>query len=127
MNESLSLIQERLKEDEFKRSQLIVTERDYQEAVNLLVKVANTDTSNAMVAAQVLLSLYNGYNWHVDLCDLGYLDYDNLQAALICIRGRILLSIEPHEVIDNGKQIFSELENEWQHLHVRNRYAKIYE
>lgn len=57
-------------------------------------------------------------------CYLGVLDYINLQAALIAIRGRIFVSKEPHEVIENGKRIFQVLADEWANLHVINRYAK---
>lgn len=113
-----------MQEEEFLRSQLSVTEADYRDAVQRLVTVAQTDTSNARAAAQVLLSLYNGYEYHVDLTDLGLLDYTNLQAALIAIRGRVFVSKEPHEVIENGKRIFAALTDEWSHLHVSNRYTK---
>lgn len=113
-----------MQEDSFLHSQLSVAETDYRDAVLLLVSVAQTDTSNARAAAQVLLSLYNGYEYHVDLTDLGVLDYINLQAALIAIRGRIFVSKEPHDVIENGKKIFAVLADEWAHLHVSKRYIK---
>ena len=113
-----------LEEEKFLHSQLMVTESDYKDAVLRLVNVAQTDTSNARPAAQVLLSLFNGYEYHVDLTELGYLDYVNLQAALICIRGRIFVSKEPHEIIENGKRIFEVLAEEWSHLHITKRYVK---
>lgn len=112
-----------IKEEQFLRSQLSVTVDDYRDAVKLLVGVAMTDTSNASPAAQVLLGLYNGYEFHVDLTALGFFDYVNLQAALIAIRGRIFCSIEPHEVIENGKEIFTTLVKRWSNLHVSNRYV----
>jgi hypothetical protein len=110
-----------IKEQEFLHSQLSVTEIDYRAAVLLLVGVAQNDTSNARVAAQVLLSLYNGYEYHVDLTDLGLLDYKILQAALIAIRGRIFVSVEPHEIIEDGQAIFKRLAQQWTTLHVDNR------
>lgn len=113
-----------IQEESFLHSQLSVAESDYRDAILRLVTVAQTDTSNARAAAQVLLSLYNGYEYHVDLTDLGVLDYINLQAALIAIRGRIFVSKEPHEVIENGKRIFGVLVDEWSNLHVSNRYEK---
>lgn len=113
-----------MQEEGFLHSQLTVAESDYRDAVLRLVAVAQTDTSNARGAAQVLLSLYNGYEYHVDLTDLGLLDYINLQAALIAIRGRIFVSKEPHEVIENGKRTFEVLSDEWANLHVSKRYAK---
>lgn len=117
-------IQDALREEEFWRRQLSVTMDDYKQAVMRLVVVANTDTSSAMPAAQVLLSLYNGYEFHVDLTELGVLDYVNLDAALVAIRGRLICSIEPHEVIEDGDRIFKELCGHWSNLHVSKRYVK---
>ena len=118
---------EAMQEQEFKHKQMSVTEADYKAAVERLVQVAHTDTSNAYPVAQVLLSLYNGHDYHVDLCDLCTLDYDNLDAVFIAIRGRIFVSTEPHEVIDDGDAVFRRLAEDWQHLHVAKRYAKKYE
>lgn len=114
-----------IKEQEFLQSHLSVTEIDYRDAVLLLLSVAQNDTSNARVAAQVLLSLYNGYEYHVDLTDLGLLDYKILQAALIAIRGRIFVSIEPHQIIEDGQAIFKRLAQQWTTLHVDSRNPHI--
>lgn len=103
---------------------LSVTEIDYRDSVQQLLAVALTDTSSARAAAQILLSLYNGNEYHVDLSDLGILDYTNLQAALIAIRGRIFVSKEPHELIENGCNLFATLAEVWSHLHVKKRYLK---
>jgi hypothetical protein len=51
-----------MQEESFLHSQLTVAESGYRDAVLRLVAVAQTDTSNARGAAQVLLSLYNGYD-----------------------------------------------------------------
>lgn len=126
MSDQASRITQRLQEEEFLRSQVAVTSKDYAEAVAHLVKLAQGDTSGSRAAAQVLLSLYNGYNWHVDLTDLGVLDYQYLQSALIAIRGRLTVHEEPHNMIENGREIFSELERDWQHLHVTKRYENHY-
>lgn len=114
---------ERLKEEEFLRNQLTVTEADYTEAVQFLVSHAKRDTSGSRAAAQLLLSLYNGSNWHMDLSDFCVMDYDMMLKALIAIRGRVLLSKEPHNAIENGSKIFAKLEKDWQHFHVKNRYS----
>ncbi len=121
-NDNNDWVTQHLQEQEFLRQQVMVTDIDYSGAVNSLVKLAQNDTSGSRVAAQVLLSLYNGHNWHVDLTDLCLLDLRNLLSALIVIRGRVMLSKEPHDVIDNGTDLFRQLEEQWQHLHVRNRY-----
>ncbi len=121
-NEKNDLIKQHLQEQEFLRQQIIVTEVDYSHSVKSLVKLAQGDTSGSRAAAQLLLSLYNGHNWHVDLTDLCLLDHRYLLDAIIAIRGRVTLFKEPHDVIDNGSDVFRELEEQWQHLHVRNRY-----
>ena len=57
------------KEEDFLKSQLTVTALDYEQAVEYLVSNAMDDTSGSRAATQVLLSLNNGYNWHMDLTD----------------------------------------------------------
>lgn len=116
------IIEAQEKEQDFLRGQVAVTPADYMEAVKHLVKLAQGDTSGSRVAAQVLLSLYNGNNWHMDLTDLCNLDYQDLQSALIAIRGRVTVHQEPHSIIENGSAIFADLEAQWQHLHTNNRY-----
>lgn len=118
--------QQHFEEEAFLRSQLTVTESDYREAVSALVKLAQGDTSGSRAAAQVLLSLYNGSAWHMDLSDLGVLDLRYLQYALIAIRGRVVLMREPHRVIDNGDRIFDQLCELWQHLNTWERYSEKY-
>jgi len=115
-------VAERLKEEEFMREQLAVTSVDYAESVSRLVRLARGDTSGSRAAAQLLLSLYNGHNWHMDLTDLCVLDHACFQDALIAIRGRVMLFEEPHSVIENGSAVFAELEEDWQQLHTRKRY-----
>ena len=110
------------RETEFLRQQLNVTRDDYSKAVDSLVLLAQGDTSVSRAAAQVLLSTYNGSNWHMDLTDLCVLDLNYLYKALIVIRGRVLLGREPHNVIENGSELFRDLEDQWQHFHTRNRY-----
>lgn len=113
---------QQLQEDEFLKQRLAVTEKDYSEAVEELLNLALRDTSGSRVAAQVLLSCYNGHNYHMDLTDLCCLDYSYLERALIVIRGRVVLSKEPHDMIKNGSARFDALEAEWPHLHVNRRY-----
>ncbi|WP_218309731.1 DUF7673 family protein [Alteromonas antoniana] len=112
----------RMQETEFLRQKLIVTERDYSDAVSSLLNVAQGDTSGSRAAAQVLLSTYNGSNFHMDLTDLCVLDLKYVEQALIVLRGRVILCIEPHQMIDNGKTKFSRLEKQWEHLYVKNRH-----
>ncbi len=111
-----------MEETEFLRQKLTVTERDYSEAVSSLIDLAMDDTSASRAAAQILLSTYNGNSYHMDLTDLCVLDLKYVEQALIVLRGRVMLSKEPQEMIDYGQTKFSELERQWEHLYVKNRH-----
>lgn len=93
----------------------------YAAAVARMVKLAKQDHGGSRVAAQVLLSCYNGYDYQLDITDLCNLDPDNYQAAIAVIRGRCELSIEPQTTIPNGQAIFGALWHQWKHLHVEER------
>lgn len=99
----------------------VLTKANYTEAVRILVKLAEKDCGGSRVAAQVLLSTYNGYNWQCDLTDLCNLDCEHYRAAIIVIRGRVELNCEPQRLIDDGDRVFEYLEQDWQAYHVRNR------
>lgn len=120
-------VMELLEEEAFLRSQLTVTESDYRESVLALVRLAQRDTSGSRSAAQVLLSLYDGSDWHMDLTDLGVLDWGYLQHALIVIRGRMVLGLGVEAVIDNGDQVFRCLGEQWAHLRNDRRHSKRYD
>jgi hypothetical protein len=117
---------EQRREQEFLRSQLIVTMPDYQNSVERLVRIANSDSGGASAAAQVLLACYNGRNWQLDVMAIGSLDYKHTQDVFIVMRGWLLLHEYPHNVIENGDAIFSNLEERWQSLHVNKRYSDFY-
>lgn len=112
----------RMQETEFLRQKLTVTERDYSEAVSSLLNVALGDTSGSRAAAQVLLSTYNGNNYHMDLTDLCVLDLKYVEQSLIVLRGRVMLCSEPHQMIEGGKAKFALLEKQWEQLYVKNRH-----
>lgn len=122
MNEQKPDWLEKLTEDQFLKSQLTVTEIDYKESVKYLVSHAENDTSGSRAAAQLLLSLYDGSKWHMDLSDFCIMDNCMVMQSLIAIRGRVILSKEPHSVIENGTEIFENLTRKWQHINVNNRY-----
>jgi len=98
------------------------TQQEYKSAITRLVSLSNMRCGASRVAAQILLGLYDGDQWHVDLIGLVLLDRNNYQAALTAIQGRIELGIEPHEVIDDGRAIFNRLQIDWYQLNVKNRY-----
>lgn len=103
-----------------------VTLESYRDAVVVLLSLARGDTGGGVVAAQVLLSLYNGYDFHVDLTDLGRLDHDHLDAACLAIACRHKLFTEPHEVIPDGSAKFEVLRELYPNLNVRRRYEEFY-
>lgn len=100
---------------------------DYAKGVAHLADMAlNQSGSGAKAAAEVLLSTYNSYNYHMPLVDLCNLDESGYQAAMTVIRCRAELMTEPHSVIDNGDAIFSRIENIWRPLQTQFRYADKY-
>lgn len=95
----------------------------YREAVKVLSKMClGHSGSGSRAAAQVLLSTYNGYNYHMDLTDLCHLDEANFYHAIAVLNGRVFCSKEPHNMIENGADIFSEIAQKWSSLHIENRY-----
>jgi len=111
-----------LTKNEALRNQLEVTTESYRDAIVYLASHAQQDTSGGRAAAQVLLSLYNGLNWHMDLTDLCSMDLQLFEQSLIAIRGRVMLNEEPHREIDNGDQVFNDIQQRWHHLHTSRRY-----
>ena len=98
-----------------------MTKQDYAAAIVKLVSLAQGDTGGSRVAAQVLLSAYNGADFQLDIVALGNLDHGYYQAALAVIRGRVELREEPQNFVKNGDEVFRDLWQQWQRLHVTNR------
>ena len=98
-----------------------MTKQDYAAAIVKLVSLAQGDTGGSRVAAQVLLSAYNGADFQLDIVALGNLDHGYYQAALAVIRGRVELREEPQNFVENGDEVFRDLWQQWQRLHVTNR------
>lgn len=98
-----------------------MTKQDYAAAIVKLVSLAQGDTGGSRVAAQVLLSAYNGADFQLDIVDLCNLDRVYYQAALAVIRGRVELREEPQNFVKNGDEVFRDLWHRWERLHVSNR------
>lgn len=113
-----------LQEQNALQAKLEVTKEAYQKAVSVLLEVAHCRTGQSEPAANLLLSLYNSFDYHFPLVDLCRLDLALVNHALIAIRGRVLLSIEPQEVITHGEECFDFLISEFEYLHVDRRYNK---
>lgn len=104
-----------------------ITDEEYTNAIIHLYKLAEQDSGGSYYAAQVLLSLYNGDAFHVDLARIACnLDADHLNSALIAIKGRGQLMTEPHNVIKDGDKYFGDLWRECESLHVSERYKSYY-
>ena len=93
----------------------------YSQAIHQLISLAQGDTGWAKVAAQVLLSAYNGEAFQLNIGDLTTLDKDHYHAALLVIRGRVELGREPQHFLKNGDRVFTDLRQQWQRYHVENR------
>ena len=98
----------------------------YIAGVETLVPLAQSDTGGARVAAQVLLSAYDGQGFQLDIVDLGLLDEKHYLAALAVIRGRTEHRAEPHTLIFDGDTIFPDLVRMWKGYHVQKR-SQMYE
>lgn len=93
----------------------------YENAVTTLIGLAQDCTGSARVAAQVLLSAFDGGSYQLAVSELGILDDDYYDAAIAVIRGRRELHYEPHHLVENGSDIFTELQGRWWRLHVKRR------
>lgn len=91
-----------------------VTKDQYRQAIETLLPIARGDTGGSAPAAMVLLSAYNGYYWTVSIPDFCYFDWKHYDAAMTIIAGRVELSIEPHNLIENGSEIFKALARDYQ-------------
>lgn len=98
----------------------------YGVAVETLMEIAIAPTGGGRVAAQVLLSAYNGNEFHLDVTDLRLLDRRYLHAALVVMAEQASSCIEPQTVIDNGQARFNALWEQWSHLRSSVRFAKGY-
>ena len=92
------------------------SEAEYKDAILRLLKLSQSDSNAGEVAAQILLSTYNSYNWHAPLAWFCHLDAFNFDAAITVIKGRWSLHVEPHNVIQNGHAIFEDLKKRWPDL-----------
>lgn len=99
---------------------------EYKKSVEELLRIAQMSTGGSRVAAQVLLSAYNGDDFHLDVVDLGMLGRNEFGHALRVIWGRNIDPwMEPHKVIENGDTVFRRLWDDWRKLHVQNRWKRV--
>ena len=103
-----------------------ITVEQYADGVKILLALAQGDVGGSRVAAQVLLSAFNGEAFQLDVVDLGNLDEKHYRAALSVIRGRTETRIEPHTLVANGDKVFPEIWKQWKGYHVQQR-GQLYE
>lgn len=87
-----------------------------KESVKTLLKLANMNCGASEVAANILLSTYNFYDYPLNLSGLCLLDENYYQHAINVIGIRCRLGIEPHTLIFNGDLHFQRLAFSWHHL-----------
>ncbi len=92
----------------------------YTESINKLVFLARGGTDDSRAAAQVLLSAVDGEAWQVNIEDLCHLGPEYYEAALHVIRERVEMQKYPQHCIDNGDEIFRELDRQWQRYYIEN-------
>lgn len=101
-----------------------ITFKQYAQSVETLMKFAQKDCGGSCVCAQVLLSTYNGSEFQLDIVDLGRLDAELYSHALVVIRGRIELNIEPQMTFANEDKRFEHLWAQWRDYHVKCRWSR---
>src|SRR5690606_24182270 len=103
---------------ECRRPLLAITLAEYQEAVNTLLSVASTVTSEGRITANLLLSLYDSTRYTFPIDDLSLLDLELMECAMTVIRGRVLLGQVPQVVIKGGGIQFARLAMQWPQLKI---------
>lgn len=99
-----------------------ISAEQYKASVIALLELERMGCGGSRTAAEVLLSLYNGSAFQVDLASLACnLDNNYFNHAILAICGRANTFTEPHSLIKGGKKIFDQLYSDWKHLHVSVR------
>lgn len=98
-----------------------ITLEQYGAACKAIIQLAQQPTSGGRVAAQVILSAYNGGAFQLDVSSLCNLDRNNFETAMIVIRGRYDTGYEPHSMFVDGSKILRKLWDQWSRLHVETR------
>lgn len=87
--------------------------QQYKKAVLWFLQRAALDPTKCGIYGQVLLSVYNSQRFPLNILKLCVLDKSNYQCALVIIRGRAELRIEPDTLIADGSAIFEQLATQW--------------
>jgi len=99
---------------------------EYGQSILALMKLAKGDTGGSRIAAEVILSAYNGSYFQLSVPALCRLDDDNYRHAMTVIHGRRVTFREPQGFIENGDDQFSDLWDQWKDvLHVEERFKSM--
>ncbi|MBN8431834.1 hypothetical protein JF535_13330 [Microbulbifer salipaludis] len=86
-------------------------------SVEALLTIESYQSGSSEIAALVLLSAWNSYDFAVPVAELARLDPDNYRHALRVLTLRYS-GHEPHTVIENGDARFKALHDRWAHLKI---------
>lgn len=84
-----------------------------EEALRRLLPIAQGDTGQGERVARILLGLYNGYRFPLDLTNLRSLDYEILEDCLSVMRMDANTYQEVHCYFDNGSEVFEQMAKDW--------------
>lgn len=104
---------------DFRRDMMVVhgnIKRDREAgeaALRRLLPIAQRDTGQSSRVAAILLGLYNGRRFPLDLTSLRSLDYPILEDVLAVLRMDANAYQEVHRYFDNGGQVFEKLAADW--------------
>lgn len=95
------------------RKNVLEDRRLGEEALRRLLPIARRDTGQSRRVAAILLSLYNGHRFPLDMTNLRSLDYEIMEDCLAVIRMDSHAYQEVHRYFENGGQIFEQLAEDW--------------
>lgn len=84
-----------------------------EEALRRLLPIAQRDSGQSQRVARILLGLYNGHRFPLDLTNLRGLDYEILHDCLTVLRMDANAYMEVHLYFPNGGAIFEKLASDW--------------
>lgn len=82
-------------------------------ALRRLLPIAQRDTGQSKRVAHILLGLYNGYRFPLNLTTLRGLDDDIVEDVLAVFRMDANAYQEVHLYFDNGGNVFEQLAKDW--------------
>lgn len=81
-------------------------DRIYADSIRSLLNVAMENDNRAQIAASVLLSAYNSFEYKICVNDLVCLGIESFDDAMKVIMLQPHTDIEPHQLLGNGLKIF---------------------